>query len=314
VGVDLDLSCVSSFLVLLREGHYGRAAERLHVSQPTLTRRVQRLERQVGVPLLLRDASGVAGPTAAGARFAAEAPAILHAAQAARAAARGERGLTVRLGVPGPIGDFPERRHLAELARRLTERHPDVRLVCRSVPMAATSACVVDGYVDVMWGTLSPAPSSVELSPLLELERIAVVPTEHDLAEARQVSAADLADRPLLYIPSVAPGLMAPFVLGDVRPVRRARLVESHSKDSRSFITTLQPGQAAVIGASAWPARLVKPGLRDLRILDLPRMPMYAGKRRADRREPVLTLVSMLPGIVAGMRLNVWDPDPAGPR
>jgi len=309
--VDLDLSCVSSFLVLLHEGHYGRAAARLHVSQSTLTRRVQRLEQQVGAPLLFRDPSGVAGPTAAGARFAAEAPAILDAARAARAAALAYRGLTVRLGVPGPVGDFPERRHLAEVARQLSERHPDVRLLCRSVPLAATHACLVDGYVDVVWGALSPAPPAVEISPLLELERIAVVPAEHDLAEARQVRAADLADRPLLYIPTVAPGLMSPFVLGDVRPVSQARLVESNSKDSRSFIRSLHPGQAAVIGASAWPARLVKPGLRDLRILDLPRIPMYAGKRRADRREPVRSLVAVLPKVVARMRLNVWDPEPA---
>jgi DNA-binding transcriptional LysR family regulator len=108
--LDLDLECVASFLILLQEGHYGRAATRLGVSRSALTKRIQRLERQVGVVLLLRDAVGVVGPTSGGARFAARAVPLLAAARAARAAAHADHpALTIRLGVHGRIGDFPER-------------------------------------------------------------------------------------------------------------------------------------------------------------------------------------------------------------
>jgi hypothetical protein len=70
---------------------------------------------------------------------------------------------------------------------------------------------------------------------------------------------------------------------------------------------SLQPGQAAIIGASAWPASTVKPGLRDLRIVDLPRIPMYVGRRRSDRRGPVRTLAALLPEVAAGMTGDPWS-------
>jgi DNA-binding transcriptional LysR family regulator len=79
--VELDLGCVSDFLVLLEVGHYGRAAQRLHLSGSALSKRVQRLERQVGVPLLVRGPMGTLGPTAAGVRFAAAAAPVLAAAR-----------------------------------------------------------------------------------------------------------------------------------------------------------------------------------------------------------------------------------------
>ena len=304
--MDLDLSCVASFLVLLREGSYGRAAAVLHLSQSALSKRIQRLEHQLGVALVIRDAAGVAGTTPAGARFAEHAPALLAAARAAGEAARAAAPLTVCLGVHGPVGDWPERRALAEVGRRLRQRHPDVRLVCRSLPLSATNACVLDGSVDVMWGAFAQAPPAIETSPLLELERIAVVPSEHDLADAGSVHAEDLVTMPIAYIPGAEPEVMSAFVLGDVRPLRHATLVESTGQYSRSLMRALQPGQAAIIGASTWPASVVKPGLRDLRIVDLPLIPMYVGRRRSDRRGPVRTLAALLPEVAARMMGDPW--------
>jgi DNA-binding transcriptional LysR family regulator len=71
------------FLALVEEGHFGRAAVRLRVSPSALTERIERLERQVGVSLLVRNAAGLAGLTPAGARFAAQAAPLLAARQRA---------------------------------------------------------------------------------------------------------------------------------------------------------------------------------------------------------------------------------------
>jgi DNA-binding transcriptional LysR family regulator len=305
--MDLDLSCVESFLVLRREGSYGRAAAVLHLSQSALSKRMQRLERQLGVALLVRDTAGVTGTTPAGTRFAEHAPALLAAARAASEAARAAAPLTVFLGVHGPVGDWPERRVLAELERRLHLRHPDVRLVCRSLPLSAVNASVLDGSVDVMWGAFAQAPAAIETTPLLELERIAVVPSEHDFAHAGSVHAEDLAALPIAYITGADPEVMSAFVLGDVRPLRHATLVESPGQYSRSLMRALQPGQAAIIGASSWPASMVRPGLRDLRIDDLARIPMYVGRRRGDHRGPVRTLAALLPEVAAGMVSDPWS-------
>jgi LysR family transcriptional regulator, benzoate and cis,cis-muconate-responsive activator of ben and cat genes len=305
--MDLDLSCVASFLVLLHEGSYGRAAAVLHLSQSALSKRMQRLEHQIGVALVIRDATGVTGTTPAGARFAEHAPALLAAARAAEDAARAAAPFTVCLGVHGPVGDWPERRVLVELERRLRQRYPDVRLACRSIPLSATNACVLDGSVDVMWGAFAQAPAAIETTPLLELERIAVVTAEHDLADAGVVHAEDLARTPIAFIPGAEPEVMSAFVLGDVRPLRHATLIESPGQYSRSLMRALEPGQAAIIGASTWPASVVKPGLRDLRIVDLPLIPMYVGRRRSDRRGPVRTLAALLPEIAAEFTGDPWS-------
>jgi LysR family transcriptional regulator, benzoate and cis,cis-muconate-responsive activator of ben and cat genes len=100
----------ASFLVLLEEGRFATAALRLNLSPSALTKRMQRLERQVGVRLLVRDAAGLTGLTPAGARFATEAVPLLEAARAARRAALDAvPALTVRLGVPGRVWSNPRR-------------------------------------------------------------------------------------------------------------------------------------------------------------------------------------------------------------
>jgi DNA-binding transcriptional LysR family regulator len=82
----LDLLLASSFVVLAEEKHFGHAAARLHLTKSALTKRVQRLERQVGAALLERGPSGVCQLTPAGRRFAAAAPALLAHAGAVQAA------------------------------------------------------------------------------------------------------------------------------------------------------------------------------------------------------------------------------------
>ena len=86
--MQLDLECVASLVVLVEEGSYRRAGQRLHVSVSALSRRIQRLEHQVGDQLVDRGPDGFVGPTAAGRRFETKARALLAAGEAARAAAR----------------------------------------------------------------------------------------------------------------------------------------------------------------------------------------------------------------------------------
>ncbi len=97
----LETGDMTSFAVLAEQLHFGRAAARLHVSQPALSKRIKALEEKVGGPLLARNRRGVA-LTAAGAIFYRHCCRIVRdievALEAAQGAARGQLG-KLRLGV-----------------------------------------------------------------------------------------------------------------------------------------------------------------------------------------------------------------------
>lgn len=80
----LNLTAVQSFITVADCRHFGRAAERLGISVSALTKRIQRLESSVGVPLIERDSGGFTGLTPAGRRFIQFAPQLMQTAQTAR--------------------------------------------------------------------------------------------------------------------------------------------------------------------------------------------------------------------------------------
>ncbi len=87
----MSLEQIQSFVVVAEEGHVGRAARRLHISQPPLSRRIHRLEEELGVPLFIRTSRGMA-LAPAGQRFLAHARHILESVEAARGAVGCEPG------------------------------------------------------------------------------------------------------------------------------------------------------------------------------------------------------------------------------
>jgi len=127
--VDLDLGQVRAFVAVVDHGHFGHAAESLNLTQQALSKRVARLERELG-PLLERRRGGVE-PTPAGARFLPAARRMLELADQAVADVRGTPPAPLRIDVWGEL--HPP----ARLVRAIAREQPDLTV---ELSGAATSS------------------------------------------------------------------------------------------------------------------------------------------------------------------------------
>jgi DNA-binding transcriptional LysR family regulator len=174
-------------VVLAETLHFGRAAERLHVSQPTLSQQIGRLERQLGVTLLDRSSRRVA-LSPAGSAVLEHARAAVAAAEAVDAIAREHAG-----GRRGPLrlGFSPGVHYLAH--RVLAELDRGVRVSARQDNTGVLGELVAAGELEVALG-FCPAPrAGVVAETVAEEPAFAAVREDHPLARRRSVALADLA-------------------------------------------------------------------------------------------------------------------------
>jgi DNA-binding transcriptional LysR family regulator len=190
---DLDLRLVRYFTVVAEHEHFGRAAEALHVAQPSLSRQIHRLEELVGARLLDRTPQG-SRLTPAGRAFLTRAEGLLHdadlAARAARGAARSEElvvGFTTGLVVTPAV-------------RELRHRHPDATVTTRHVGWGEVATALPEHRVDVVVGRMTYDVEGVEVEVLYEEPRVLVVPLDHRLAGKESVTLDDFADEPMVGV------------------------------------------------------------------------------------------------------------------
>ena len=193
----MELRQAHAFVTIVDEGHVGRAAQRLHVTQPTLSRQVAALERSLGVPLFDRSRRSLS-LTPAGEAFASGARDLVRRADevvaTARRAHRGELGV-LRIGfvqsatfeaLPGLLGPF-------------RTAWPSVRIEVTAMTTLRQLAALADDALDV--GLLRPpsvrepwlASRTLSHDPLL-----VALPGGHRLASRARVSLAELAEEPFV--------------------------------------------------------------------------------------------------------------------
>ncbi|WEB38591.1 LysR family transcriptional regulator [Streptomyces yunnanensis] len=189
--INLSRRLLEQFLAVAQEKHFGRAAERLGMSQPPLSQSIQRLERAVGVRLLDRGPGGVR-LTAAGEVFAADAQRLLDLQTAvverARRVASGLEG-DVRVGYVSLLSHL----YLPTMLRAAAERLPGLRIHLQHDSSQGVADRVRTGALDL--GFLrDPAQLSDDLvSGVVATERIgAAMPCDHRLADADGIDLAQL--------------------------------------------------------------------------------------------------------------------------
>ncbi|MFF4685013.1 LysR substrate-binding domain-containing protein [Streptomyces sp. NPDC004059] len=191
--ISLTVRLLEQFLVVADEKHFGRAAERLGMSQPPLSQSIQRLERGLGVRLFERGPGGVR-LTSAGAAFVVDARRLLDAQEAAI-----ERVRRVASGLEGDIhvGYVTILSHLyvPRLLRAVAEEMPGLRVHLHQDSSVAIAEKVRSGTLDLGYLRDASTLSGDLASEVFAVERLtAALPQDHPLAEADQIGLEDLRD------------------------------------------------------------------------------------------------------------------------
>lgn len=190
------LSQLRAFVAIAEYRHFGTAAARLGVSQPTLSQALAALENGLGLQLIERSTRRVL-VTAAGMRLLPKAMATLEAADRFVASATGDGlGGTLRMGIIPTVAPYVLPGLLPELRKRLPELRPQI--------IEDQTARLLDGLrtgvLDVaLLAVPTETPGLVEI-PLYSEEFVLVTPRGHELAGRGDLAASVLDAQPLLLL------------------------------------------------------------------------------------------------------------------
>lgn len=199
----VDLEQLRTLAVVIDEGSLSRAAARLHLSQPGVTRRLHALRRGTGLPLIRRVSHGVVG-TPAGLALTSDVPVLLQLVQGALANAR-----RVGQGITGlyRIGAIPLELAGPRLLRALQQiqaRLPHLEVTVEEMLSEQAGPALTSGHIDVAFVSHIPG---VSFDP--EIERVHVdddeidcvlLPARHRLARRTWLTPAELALEPFVFI------------------------------------------------------------------------------------------------------------------
>src|SRR5262252_5336263 len=184
--MDVDTRLLRYFAAVAEEGNLTRAAERLFVSQPALTKQIKQLESQLGVRLFTRSRAGMT-LTPAGQALAGNTPAVLASwdqalRQTRAAASRAARVL--RVGFISSAANEATQQIIAAFARR----RPGWRVDLQQAAWADPTAGLASGDVDAALLRLPfPGQDDMCIDVLLTEPRWAALPATHPLAACEQI-------------------------------------------------------------------------------------------------------------------------------
>ena len=284
----MELRHLRYFLAVGEEQHYGRAARRLRVAQPALSRQIQDLEEEVGFKLFERLPRGVK-LSAAGQLFLGDARRILQdvneaVARAARVA-RGQSG-TLRVGFTEMTswgGVVPQS------FRRFREMQPDAELQLQPLPSVVQLEAIRSGRLDAGFVFNMPK-ADPELNGLpVAMPRIELaVPRGHPLTKLKQVRLRDLASASFVWFPrSEAPAVYDRLVHECFRGGLKSPRIVQEGQDEATILSLVATGLG--VGWVLETARLRCPkSVVILSVVDLDVLQPLSLVWRKDNQSPLL--------------------------
>lgn len=196
-----DLRKLRYFLTVAEELHFGRAAIRLHLAQPPLTRQISALETELGFKLFDRTSRTVT-LTAQGRSFLPYARGVLEQVELAQVIAGKLAAGTAGQLTLGYVSSIALSDLFSQAIQAFSLRFPDVQLTLVECASGSLGAQVADGRLDIGLSRLLPQGEAVQALSLGEERLVAAVSSESPLARQASVNLAQLSAYPLILFPA----------------------------------------------------------------------------------------------------------------
>jgi DNA-binding transcriptional LysR family regulator len=223
----MELRHLRYFVAVAEEQNFTRAAERLHIAQPPLSRQIQQLEELLGVQLFERTARPLK-LTEAGRFFYAHAQQLLaqtsELAQMTRRVGKIERKMSIGYVASTLYGMLPK------VIRRFRSEHPEIELTLHEMGTMDQIQALKDGVIDVGFGRIRHEDPNVRRIVLRDEKLMAALPSGHPLLEDKPALAlSDLLNETLIVFPKAPRPSFADQVLAAFhdRALEPARVYEA---------------------------------------------------------------------------------------
>lgn len=293
----MDIRQLRYFVAVYEEGHVGRAAERLNLSQPALSQQIRQLEQNLEVALFQRTGKRLV-PTLAAQTLYNHALPLIDGLEKARDALRHFRGRAPRSLAIGVLQTV-NASLVPLLLERLREAQPHLVVQIYELSGLDIERRLLSGSLDIGIGFLPPRQPGLHSLELYEDELQLVVSPQHPLRDFRKVSLAQAAEQPMLLLGEefrVRQIWQEQLALLGRRPQVQAELNHMSgildSLPHTATLATVLPGRARQLHANQ--GLLWKP-------ISEPRVPLQVGLvfRDAQRQQPTLQLLrNLLEGVL----------------
>lgn len=281
----MELRHLRYFVAVAEELNIRRAAARLHVSQPPLTRQIRDLEDEIGVELLVRSKIGVR-LTDAGRVFLAEARQILsHSERATRMTRGAPYGETGHLDIA--VLPMALDRALSRVVRQFRRRFPHLAVQLQEMATLLQFKALVDKTVDLGYCAFRSADTDLVFKPVRRSAMCVVLPRGHPLARERRFPLSALSKEPII-VPARQTSIYFDWYINVCRGAGFEPRIAQEADNSQSMLNLASAG----VGVALVPEHLrVFESAADVEIRDIfpnaPYLSFYLAWRR-DNASPAL--------------------------
>ena len=299
----MDFRQLRYFLAVAEELHFARAAERLGISQPSLSQQIKLIETKLGTRLFHRAHRRIE-LSDAGQSFLQEARIILEhaqrAVQLARDIGRGEAG---RIDI-GIVGSTMFDRSFPPLLTTFRRAHPEIRLAMHELPILQQIEALPHLKLDIAIVRAplpKPMPEDIEHFVLSQQGLIAALPSTHRLADAAVIELQDLADDEFLAFTDPEGIGLGHGLLDICRQNGFEPRITQHVSEVGTMVSLIAAGFGVSLVADTFTA-IQLPGLRYVPLKEEYHSQLIVAHRRFERSPAVQSLLR-------GIRSIARNPD-----